>query len=335
MCGSKRSAPSASCARPTRSTRWRRWPSIDNPSLRQAAIAALGRIGNAAAVHALVLSLGVGDDATAGFERTPVREALVAAGAPAVAEVAGVLDHPASQAAATSAAWVLGELHARDRAQSIVSAMRRGTLPEAAALHALAGAGTSDAVPVVLEFVDDPSPLVRDEALDAAAALLDPAKPDGRAEEPLAAALRDPNLGPTERAKIARLLGRTGAARAAPVLAGLARSRGAAVRLAAIDALGTLGPVAATRPEDLEPLVDALGDADPGVRLHAAIALADAGDARARDALVAKLDADEIDRGAVLTALGGILVARPLRRRRRAPRARARPRRRPGARRRR
>ena len=280
-------------------------------TLRQAEIAALGRIGTATAVRALILALGTGDDATAGFERTPVREALVAAGPSAAAEVAAVLDHPASPAAAASAAWVLGELHARDRAPAIVAAMRRGALADAAALHALAGAGMSESVRVVLEFAGDRRPAVREQALTAAAALLDPSAPDGRAAEPLAAALRDPELGQGERAKIARLLGLTGAARAASDLAGLARSRGVAVRLAAIDALGTLGPVAAAHPVDLEPLLDALSDADPEVRLHASVALGETGDARTRDALVAKLDADEIDRAVVLGALGGVLSRAP------------------------
>jgi len=86
---------------------------------------------------------------------------------------------------------VLGELHARTEAASIVDAMRRGSLPTAAALHALAGAGTEAEVPVVLEFVADSNLLVRDEAASAAFALLDPNHPDGRAVEPLAAALRD------------------------------------------------------------------------------------------------------------------------------------------------
>ena len=282
-----------------------------NPALRQAAIAALGRIGTGLAVRALVGTLGQGDDAGGGIERTPAREALAAAGPAAVAEVEAALARPSSAAAATSAAWVLGELRAHDRAPAIIAAMRRGALPPAAALHALAGAGTSDSLPVVLEFTGDPSALVRDQALEAAAALLDPAAPDGRAVEPLTAALGDPRLGPDERASIARLLGRTGAARAAPVLAGLARARGAAVRLAAIDAIGTLGPAASTRAEDLEPLIDALGDPDPGVRLHAAVALSESGGARAREAILAKLDAAEVDRSAVLAALGGVLARAP------------------------
>ena len=186
----------------------------------------------------------------------------------------------------TSAAWVLGEVHAKASAcdrggDATRCASAVGCAPRARRRR------DSDSLPVVLEFASDPDPMVRREKrFEAAAALLDPAKPDGRATEPLSAALRNAGLGAAERAAIARLLGRTGAARAAPVLAGLARAKGAVVRLAAIDALGTLGPVAATRPENLAPLVDALGDTDPGVRLHAAVALADAGDARVRDAVL-------------------------------------------------
>jgi HEAT repeat protein len=281
-----------------------------NAVLRQAAIAALGRIATPPAIQALVLALGSGDD-TAGFERTPVREALVAAGPAAVAEVAAVLDHSPTPAAAASAAWVLGELHARDRAPAIISALRRGALPTEAALHALGGAGTSDSITVVLEFLSDPKPVVREQALATAAALLDPAKPDGRAEEPLVAASRDPRRDSRELATIATLLGRTGAGRAAPVLSSLARAKTPAVRIAAIDALGTLGPAAATRSEDLQPLIEALDDADPAVRLHAAVALGEAGDAPARDAIVAKLDSAEVDRASLLTALGGILSRAP------------------------
>ncbi len=105
---------------------------------------------------------------------------------------------------------MLGEVHATGEAAAIVAAMRRGALPTAAALHALAGAGTAAEVPVVLEFVADPRPAVRDEAIGAATALLDPLHPDGRAVEPLAAALRDSRPSPAQRARIATLLGRTG-----------------------------------------------------------------------------------------------------------------------------
>jgi HEAT repeat protein len=217
---------------------------------------------------------------------------------------------------ASSAAWVLGELRATRSAPVIVSALRKGTLPPAAALRALAGAGTAEQVPVVLEFVADPSPAVREEALRAATALLDPARPDGRAVEPLAATLRAPRTSPGERAAVATLLGRTGAPRAATELAGLVTSKDATLRLAAIDALGALGSASTeAKPADGvadDALVPLLADADPSVRLHTAVALAASGGVKAEAALLGKLDGgDEVDRYAVLAALGGILARHP------------------------
>ncbi len=296
------------------------------PSLRAAAVSALGRIASPEAVRVLVESLGTGDDAGATLERTPLRDALVAAGVTAIPSLRAVLEGSPSAAAGASAAWVLGELHAHSEAASVVAAMRRGTLPTSAALHALTGAGTAAEVPVVLEFVADASPAVRAEALGAAAALLDPDHPDGRAVEPLAAVLRDARPSAAERTRIARLLGRTGAPRAAPLLVELLHAREPTLRLAAIDALGTLGPAtpgsamagappsAPTNPGTVvdDALLEVLASPDATVRLHAAVALGESGGAHARDALMAQLDGgDEVDRAAVLTALGGILTRTP------------------------
>jgi HEAT repeat protein len=263
----------------------------------------------------LVGELGAGDDAGGSVERTPVRDALVAAGPAAVAALHSLLLRSPSAAATAGAAWVLGELHATEEAEAIVDAMRRGTLSAAAALHALAGAGTSAQVPVVLEFVTDAGSIVRSEALRAADALLDPNRPDGRAVEPLAAALRDARASPGERSRIAMLLGRTGAQRAAPLLVELARGNDPALRLAAIDAMGMLRfgdvPPDPLRAPD-EALLEAIGSPDPVVRLHAAIALSEAGGENARDGLLARLDGgDAVDRAAVLEALGGILERKP------------------------
>jgi HEAT repeat protein len=276
-------------------------------SLRIAALEALGRIATPDALRAAAGALGAGDDGADAFGRTPVRDALLAAGAPAVPLLHTLLSGSPSAAAATSAAWVLGELHAHEEAPAIVAAMRRGALPTAPALHALAGAGTPREVPVVLEFVDDPSPVVRAEAAFAADALLDPNQPDGRAVEPLAAALRDSRPSNEERARLARVLGRTGAPRAATLLAQLAKAQDVRLRIAAIDALGML------RAGDADdPLLDASASRDAEVRLHAAVALSESGTARARDALLARLDgADEIDRPALWTALGGLLSRAP------------------------
>ncbi len=286
------------------------------PTLRQAALAALGRIASADAVRLLVASLGTMDDGSGTLERTAVRDALVAAGkgsagsALVVAAMHGVLTGSPPPQAAVSAAWVLGQLHARGEAPVIVAAMRRGTLAAAAALHALRDAGSVQEVPVVLEFVADPSAAVRAEAAAAAAELLDPEHPDGRAVEPLAAALRDPATTPPEQARLAGLLGRTGAPRAAPILVDLAHAHDPPLALAAIDALGTLGPT--NEPSVDEALMRMLSSQDGATRLHAAIALSGAAGPRARDALLGRLDGgDEVDRAAVLTAMGGLLARLP------------------------
>jgi HEAT repeat protein len=294
-----------------------------NPAVRLAALVALGRIATPDAVRALMKALGTQEDGAGTLERTSVRDALVSAGGAAVSELTALLERPVPASVATSAAWVLGELRATKSAPAIVAALRKGTLPPGAALHALAGAGSAEQVPVVLEFVADPSPVVREEALRAATALLDPSRPDGRAVEPLAATLRAPRTSPGERAAVATLLGRTGAPRAATELAGLIASKDAALRLAAIDALGALGGASA-QPTGAsgeaaaghgvadDALVPLHADTDPADRLHTSVALAASGGVKARTALLAKLEGgDEVDRYAVLAALGGILSRYP------------------------
>jgi HEAT repeat protein len=281
------------------------------PAIRTAALAALGRIATPDAVSALVAGLGGGDDAAGTLAPTPVRDALVAAGIERAARaVEAVLAGSPSPLAATSAAWILGQWHDRASEPAILGAMRRGVLPVAAALHALAAAGGDADVPVVLEFITDASPLVRAEALGATLALLDPGRPDGRAVEPLADALRSARPTAVERARIARLLGRTGAPRAAPLLVDLARTKEPSLRIAALEALGTLGLAGGADAEDT--LLEAMATADPAVRLQAAVALSESGSARARDALLHRLTADEgFDRAALLTALGGTLSRVP------------------------
>ncbi|HXX69428.1 MAG TPA: HEAT repeat domain-containing protein, partial [Polyangiaceae bacterium] len=275
--------------------------------LRLAALETLGRLATPDALRILIGALGTADDAAALQHSTPVRDALVRAGQAAVAPLRALLAASAPPATASSAAWVLGALHAHSTAGVVVDALRRGSLPPAAALHALAGAGTAAEVPVVLEFLTDESPAVRSEAADAAVALLDPREPDGRAVEPLAAALRDRRPSNEERARFVQALGRTGAPRAARILADLAGARDVRLRLAAIDALGSLQSGEAD-----DALLAALASPEADVRLHSAASLSEAGSARAREALLDLLrHGDEVDRASALTALGGVLSRFP------------------------
>jgi HEAT repeat protein len=273
-------------------------------SIRSAAVAALGHVGSKEAVRVLIGIIGQGDDATGTLERTPVRDALVATGESAIPEVAAAMEAAGAPSRAASAAWILGALRAKGEAPRIVAALRRGVLPPAAALHALAGTGSIESVPVVLEYLADPSPVVRAEAMRAAGALLVPSHPDGRAVEPLFAALRARGLSDAERATLAGLLGRTGATRAAPPLVALLGARELTLRLAAVNALGQLGPADADAP-----LLALLRDPGPELRLRAAIALSKTGREKALNALLGWIDGgDGIDRAAVLTALGGVMA---------------------------
>ena len=80
--------------------------------------------------------------------------------------------------------------------------------------------------------------------------------------------------------------------------------------MAALDALGTLGPTSGGAADDA--LLEAMTARDGPIRLHAAMALAEAGSPRAREILLQKLaGADDLDRASVLTALGGILARVP------------------------
>jgi HEAT repeat protein len=277
------------------------------PQVRHAAIAALGHIGGDQATAALVGLLGSGEDGGAQLDSTPVRRALVSLGPAAVPLVAKVLDRPDSPAAATSAAWTLRALSARSEEKRVRAALERGVLPVPAALYVLAGIGGPDALPVVLEFISDPSPAVRHEALLAAKELLDPEKPDGRAVEPITAALRDTRISQDDRLLLVEILGRTGAPRAREALFGLLPTKDIPVRLAAIDAIGMLG-----RSEGGTPLTQLLSDPLPTVRLHAALALAKVGGAKEREEIILRLKSDEEnDAFSLFVALSGIEAKAP------------------------
>ena len=79
--------------------------------------------------------------------------------------------------------------------------------------------------------------------MEAAAALLDPVEPDGRAVEPILRALDVAHGRRSERIALAVLLGRTGVPRAAPILVAMGRDTAdPGTRFAAIQALGSLDP---------------------------------------------------------------------------------------------
>lgn len=285
--------------------------------VRVAALRALGRIGSDAAVKVLVGALAKDDPAAA---RSPLRDALAAAGKPAETALIAALGGSAS-ATAAGAALVLGALRSTEGARAIVRAMQRGTVPLRSGVRALAQIGSPVALPTVLELFDDPDPTTRKEAIRAAASLLDPAQVDGRAVDPASAALRDAATPTDEKIELVRLLGRTGAPRAEAVLLPLVSAKPPALRLAVIEALGSLrappvaSAVGAAKPgpptfsKVATALLAALDDESPEVRLGAATALSHVGGSQVATELLRRLAVSaEQDRSALGIALSGALA---------------------------
>lgn len=269
--------------------------------VRRAAMSAMGAIGGPRATQILVAALDR-DDLGAGA--APARDALVRQGDAALPALLTVIGAPSSERAAAAAAEALGAIGAKSARDPIVRALRRGTLAPVPALRALAMLGDPEAAGVVLERISDGAPAVRAEARRAADALLSPARPNGLAVDPLSAALADAHAPVSERAALVRLLGKTGAPRAAKVVAGLTRGTPLAMRLAAVDALGMLGLAG----EDAA-LLAALDDESPEVRARAGAAAGAALATASVAALVARaVSADAQDRSALASALAGALA---------------------------
>ena len=276
--------------------------------VRAAAVRALGLIGSPAAIKVLVAALEK-DDRFA--SHSPVREALALAGKAAVPALVSALQGSPSRTLAAGAALSLAGLHDKAAGPPIVKAMQRGVLPVYEGLRALALLGDDGAVPAVLELLDDAAPLIRREAIRAAAALLDPQRPDGRPIDPARHALGERGTLVDEKIELCRLLGRTGVARAQDVLLPYASSKHEGLRLTALEALGSLGASNAAGVGSAavdKVLLDGLDDESPRVRLKAGLALGRVATAAAAPVLLDRLlVAAEQDRGALGLALGGAL----------------------------
>lgn len=268
-------------------------------AVRDAAVEALGRIGNDPAVDALIRALDQDDPSD---ERSPVREALVRVGKPVIDRLVSAISQSSTNVAA-GAALVLGAVGDDTHVPVIVRAMQRGKIPARVGVRALAAMRSPVAHPYVLEMLDDPSLAVRRAAVDAAEQLLDPARPDGLAVDPIAVRLSDPKLPIEERVALTRLLGKTGAPRAAETLVAASRRDDLRVKLTAIAALGDIGPAG----QD-EVLLEALDHTEPSVRLAAAVALSRVAAPTTASVLFDRLTvASEQDRAALGIALSGAL----------------------------
>ncbi|MGK3991359.1 HEAT repeat domain-containing protein [Sorangium sp. So ce136] len=279
--------------------------SASSNDVREAALRALGRIGSDAAVKVLLAALAKDDPAA---PRSAVRDALVSAGKAVIPALIAALAAAPPGNTAAGAALVLGELKAREGLPALVRGMQRGVVPLRHGLRALGALGDPAALPSVLELLGDADPSVRREAIRAATALLDPARPDGRAVDPARALLVDPATPPDEKLALTELLGRTGSPRAQAVLLPLAKARSAPLRLAVIEALGAARAAGKLGAAVDAALLEALDDESADVRLRAAISLSRvAGPGSARALLQRLTVAAEQDRGALGIALSGAL----------------------------
>ncbi len=270
--------------------------------VRAAALGALAHIPSPEGLEALVAALGADDPDSS---TSPVRSALAEVGDRAVPRLLSCLVGQPSSRLADGCALALGEIGSKRAVKAIEGALRRGVVRPRAALRALAKLDDPASLPTVLEHLGDADPFVRRAAIDAAAALLDPHKPDGRAVEPIAKALDAARSSKAERAALARLLGRTGSPRAVKVLAPIAKDADDdELRAAAIQALGMLGPAGQDAP-----LLDALDADDPGIRLAAAVALERSASGASARVLLDRLERSAAqDRAAIAIALGGALA---------------------------
>ncbi|WP_437929782.1 HEAT repeat domain-containing protein [Sorangium sp. So ce291] len=279
--------------------------SASSNDAREAALRALGRIGSEAAVKVLLAALAKDDPAA---PRSAVRDALVSAGKAVIPALIAALAAAPSGNTAAGAALVLGELKAREGLPALVRGMQRGVVPLRHGLRALGALGDPAALPSVLELLGDADPSVRREAIRTATALLDPARPDGRAVDPARALLVDPATPPDEKLALSQLLGRTGSPRAQAVLLPLAKARSAPLRLAVIEALGAARAAGKLGAAVDAALLEALDDESADVRLRAAVSLSRvAGPGSARALLQRLTVAAEQDRGALGIALSGAL----------------------------
>lgn len=276
-----------------------------NVEVRVQAIGALGQVGSQAAIAALIEYLG--QDTPSAFSAR-LREASVAALAgleqkalPAVIEC---VTNEVSPIRANGCAEVLGRLGGQGAVPALTTALRSGRVDRVVALGALGTMGDPRGLPATLEYLTAPDTAVRLAAIEASRALLATGTPEGRAVEPIVAALNAPEILASERVGLATILGLTRSARAAPTLMAIARDADdASLKRVALEALGRLGPAG-----QHQVLFAALDDEEPTIRFSAALSLRESANASTAAELLRRLRrAAEQDRQALLLALTGAL----------------------------
>ncbi|MDW8362897.1 MAG: HEAT repeat domain-containing protein [Myxococcales bacterium] len=303
--------------------------------VRLAAIAALVRLGDAGALPRLVERMRAGSSrearaAAAALAQLPeavatprwiealaspsvrsiVHEALVehasdpVRGAALRARLADAIRDTATVEHATAVATVLRDALREHPDASIAppirAALERGAARREVLLAVLGRTGAPEALVPLLEHAgaDDET---GGAALDALETWFERHGPDGRAADPLVELLS--RVPATRLPTVLRLVGRSGAVRAADAVLEYARASSLEARLAALEALGWLGSARAA-----PVLYEALDDRDARVRATAAAALGRVGASADAERLLARLERSEwSDRAAHLDALAAIL----------------------------
>lgn len=232
------------------------------PSSRRRVFGALAARTDSAALELLVAQLA----APSPEERQPAHAALRAAGSPARPSLRHCVRTQPRGAQLQGCAEALAAVGTEADGAVLVAALRERRLDEFVALRALAALGGEDALVPALERLGASDPRVRAAAIETARAALDPARPDGRAVEPISAALaKAKNV--SERIALVELLGRTAAPRTGLALHALLALGGPAPFVAAVaEAIGRVGGADGR----LLPLLD---DERGTIRLAAAVAL--------------------------------------------------------------
>lgn len=285
-----------------------------DPRLSRAVVSALAAIGGPSATRSLVDSLAQQEtreiaalalveaarrpramDAEPGRDPFDARALLTEA-----------LDGTASHLHATAIADVLLRLARAGGADpsvapALLRALRARRGAPATLMKALAASGSPDALVPLLEYLRSDEAAMTAAALEALELYFADHPGDGRAADPLLAALGP--VAPAQRVRVVRLLGRVRAARALPALRPLLAHDDDDIRLAAVQAIGDIGD-----PEGAPALLRLLEDPSGRTRFEAARALAAAASAETVVTLCDRLAGREpFDRHAVVLALGGAL----------------------------
>jgi HEAT repeat protein len=276
------------------------------------ALAALGRIDDPKAEAALIDALAqpeLGRAAASALVERARRTSARSGAQPVMQPVAALAKLLTSNTAAPQATLIadtLSELSPwlpiAPAKQPLLAALAEGRGDASSLTRALSLTAAPELLDVLLERLALADQAALDPILDALANYFDAGLADGRACEPLLARLAT-SRGPA-RLKLVRLIGLTGAVRALPALVAALPSAELPEQLAIVDALGRLDSGDARAA--LLPLLHA---SDERLRLAAARALATGADAALAQQLLATLrGAEQIDRSAVVVALGGSLA---------------------------